>query len=278
MPRYFVCKLGKRRDLESTLQAKVLLAAEHAQVHAALTVVGGRNKADAVLFLSVSGSGQFQGAAKVISCDVNGSTLEVLTSNYLPFAEVSHLKNPLDKNNPVSMSKDGQELAAAVGKKLLALITADKSKATTQGVSRTLDMGAGAPKAKRGRPADSRGANAAAAVPPTAASRSLHTATVGVTVVANPKNLIHAGVVHPDQELVEMHKEAGYAQLFTDDVQLCSICFAEHTQQVGFLPCKHFACVACVNKLRAMTVYKAATHPRCPFCRKDILEFFLVVV
>eukprot|EP01105_Mastigella_eilhardi_P021611 TRINITY_DN5249_c0_g1_i2.p1 TRINITY_DN5249_c0_g1~~TRINITY_DN5249_c0_g1_i2.p1 ORF type:complete len:196 (-),score=43.97 TRINITY_DN5249_c0_g1_i2:328-915(-) len=141
MPRYFVCKLGKRRDLESTLQAKVLLAAEHAQVHAALTVVGGRNKADAVLFLSVSGSGQFQGAAKVISCDVNGSTLEVLTSNYLPFAEVSHLKNPLDKNNPVSMSKDGQELAAAVGKKLLALITADKSKATTQGVSRTLDMG-----------------------------------------------------------------------------------------------------------------------------------------
>ncbi|XP_024531733.1 zinc finger CCCH domain-containing protein 45 [Selaginella moellendorffii] len=93
-----------------------------------------------VLVFSVNMSGYFQGYAEMTSRpgrrkdnlwnDANdGSSpwggvfsVDWLKLHDLPFQETSHLKNPLDDNKPVKISKDCQELPREVGESLCALI------------------------------------------------------------------------------------------------------------------------------------------------------------
>eukprot|EP00959_Pyramimonas_sp_CCMP1952_P203826 4262629-Pyramimonas_sp.AAC.1 len=52
----------------------------------------------------------------------------------------------------------------------------------------------------------------------------------------------------------------------------CAICY-EGAASVLFDPCQHFACTACVRKMRQANIFKPDAGVVCPFCREPIAAY-----
>ncbi|CAM9148497.1 unnamed protein product [Chrysoparadoxa australica] len=128
--RYFVLKSPNFHNLGVSLGSKKWVA-RRKHMRKLNNAVSEADKV--IIIMSVNGSGHFQGCARVASpvTDIAGKSewagtfdVEWLRLCELPFLQAVHLCNPLCENLPVTISRDGQELAPDIGKQLLGLIYA----------------------------------------------------------------------------------------------------------------------------------------------------------
>jgi len=112
------------------------------------------DNSDVILIFSVNNSRHFQGYARMASrigrefsslWSLDGGAhfggvfkVEWITLYDLPFSETLHIRNPLNNNKPVKISRDGQELSHEIGEQLCTLFdegaTIERNKRKTSGV------------------------------------------------------------------------------------------------------------------------------------------------
>jgi len=132
--RYFVIKSFTQKHLEISIQQSVWAT----QAHNEVKLNEAFENSDVVLVFSVNNSRHFQGYARMASqigyqtsdlwTDVGGQSwggvfkVEWIALFDLPFSDTSHIRNPLNGNKPVKISRDGQELAEETALELCKMI------------------------------------------------------------------------------------------------------------------------------------------------------------
>ncbi|XP_069576764.1 3'-5' RNA helicase YTHDC2-like [Brachyistius frenatus] len=132
--RYFIMKSSNIRNLEISQQKGIWSTTPSNETKLTQAFVG---NSLIILIFSVQGSGHFQGYARMTSvirqnsCQdwggFNGRTgvfsVEWIHKEKLPFQVTQHIMNPWNDNKKVQISRDGQELEAEAGSRLLSLWT-----------------------------------------------------------------------------------------------------------------------------------------------------------
>ncbi|XP_077594067.1 3'-5' RNA helicase YTHDC2 [Stigmatopora nigra] len=128
--RYFVLKSNNQSHIDVSQQKAIWFStpANESKLTKAF------QEGEVILFFSVCGSGHFQGYARMSSTISHNRSheagfqtfpsffsVEWLCKANLSFHCIQHITNPLDYNNKVQISKDGQELDAHTGRLLLSL-------------------------------------------------------------------------------------------------------------------------------------------------------------
>lgn len=130
--RYFVIKSSSHKNIVLSIEHRVWATPRSNQEKLNDAF---RSASHVILFFSVTGSGSFQGYAKMLgpvgssSTDVFqgfGRAFEVrwLRLDDLDFEQVSNIRNPWNENKSVKVSRDGQELPNDVGRQLCDTIDA----------------------------------------------------------------------------------------------------------------------------------------------------------
>ncbi|XP_077479047.1 3'-5' RNA helicase YTHDC2 [Stigmatopora argus] len=128
--RYFVFKSNNQSHIDISQQNAIWFSTQANESKLTKAFQEG----EVILFFSVRGSGHFQGYARMSSTishnrSHNGGfrpfasvfSVEWLSKENVAFHCTQHITNPLDHNNKVQISKDGQELDAHTGGLLLSL-------------------------------------------------------------------------------------------------------------------------------------------------------------
>jgi len=132
--RYFVIKSFTHKHLEISIQKSIWST----QSHNEQKLNEAYENSEVILIFSVNNSRHFQGYARMTSrigkeltniWSLDGGThfggvfrVEWITLFDLPFSETLHIRNPLNSNKPVKISRDGQELTPEVGQQLCGLL------------------------------------------------------------------------------------------------------------------------------------------------------------
>lgn len=157
--RYFILKSTNRENVERSIEQGVWSTQRHNEQK--LREAFEQSK-DVFLIFSVNSSGHFQGYARMVSIGQGQGTRnqwEGATQNLglnfniewqrryeLPFQETEALRNPLNEDKPVKISRDGQELPPDIGEALVQLF---EEGAERTGVPRPARVRIGAPNAGR---------------------------------------------------------------------------------------------------------------------------------